>query len=753
LRNHDLARLVNVVGDKGQRPEDLYAMVAKAAMDKSAGDTKKKTVVQLKARCKELGLSGYSKLRKAELVERLYDAIPLMRSAEAVRAELDSYDLDANQVKITIERIFDRSVAKKPTMTSAYGSTKSGLRDCFHGKGQKGPAAFWDSNKTPGEKKEDEKKLERMEKKHKITQKYRDICRRMYDPSTDRDEKWRLNAQLREMAKNKNLSNDQFGNYKKYLKETKRIEIWNEESSLRNAILEKGDELHGSKFPSTKREGFYIHLKKHIRPKKPLSPQYVEFLDVRARRQNKLTKLVLDAYYDAIGEVTGRAFVALLEDLSSVANDGVGHTKLLEVMDAIKINLELNGKPPLTTNQEERVEERVAAIFKKHDEDEDNLLYIDELEPFFTSLEEDKDLSGIKDTIKEWRTNLIKSRKPKADRYRFTIHKDYSSIGKEKGPNATQSKGDGLWPGVQWHLPQDEKKGFQVNNYYIKSRDSSKTREGNPFRPESVFSALLPDWYTVKNSPFKGGSSAPRSPQRIKQSMEDEWGNIPGVKKRLDDLLTVSRKKLLPILKYISEQDKGNPSNPERLAEIKEILEHRNISLTKYEDEEWLRIEHKETAPKKMEKHKNAFIDDYVRERRNQRAVQGGQPWTPADEKKAINSAKDAYSEGQLPGSLKDWITNNHDLARPLLANFIQSLDAYHMRRAINRCKTQFDDLSFWAVHDAFGTHARDVGTMAEIVKTTFYEIHLSLRFKGWISPPASNLTLKHILDSEYIIN
>ncbi len=645
LRNYELARLVNVVGDKGQRPQDLYEVVATAARDKSVGDTKNKTVAELKFMLRQNGLPIGG--NKSELVERLYDDIPLMRSAEAVRAELENYLGNANQVDIAIKRIFDRSVAKKPTMISAYGAKKTGLTKCLHGRGQDGPPAYWTSNKTPREKKEDEKKLKNMEKKHKLTQKYRDICRRIYDSSTAPDEKWRLNTQLQQMAKNKNLSDTQFGNYKKYLKETKPIEIWNEESSLRNAILEKDDELNGSKFPSIKKKGFFIDLKNHIRPKKPLSPQYVKFLDERARRQNKLTKLVHEAYYDAIEEVTGRAFVALLEDLSNVANDGV------DSQDA---------------------------------------------------------------------------------------------------PRATRSEGDGLWPGVQWHLPQDEKKGFQVNNYYIKSRDSSKTREGNPFRPESVFSALLPDWYTVKNSPFKGGSSGPRSPQRIKQSMGDEWGNIPGVKKSLDDLTTVSRKKLLPILDYISAQNKGQPSNPGRLVEIKEILEHRNISLTKYEDEEWLRILHSE-ASVRMEDHKNAFIEDYVKEALNQRAVQGGQPWTPADQKKATKSAKDAYSEGQLPGSLKDWITNNHVLAKKIVPNFIQSLDAYHMRKTINQCKTEFEDLSFWAVHDAFGTHARDAGTMAEIVKRTFYEIHRSLRFKGWISPRSRSLTLKDILDSEYIIN
>ena len=648
LRNHELARLVNVVGDSGQRPNDLYAVVAKAAEDKSSGDTKKKTVAELKSMLRQKGLKIGG--RKSQLVERLYDAIPLMRSAEAVRAELENFLLDKDRVDIAIKQIFSRSVAKKPTMISAYGSTKSGLRKCFHGRGQDGPAAYWDSNKTSREKKEDEKKLERMEKKHKITQKYRDICRRMYDSSTNLDEKWRLTAKLQDMAKNKNLSDGQFSNYKKYLKETRRLEIWNEESSLRIAILGE-NKLHGSQYPSTKEEGFNINLKKHISPKQPLSPLYVKFLDKRARRQNKLTKLVCDAYYDAIEEVTGRAFVALLEDLGSVANDGVE---------------------------------------EKH------------------------------------------------------------------APRATQSKGDGLWPGVQWHLPQDKNKGFQVNNYYIKPRDASKTRADNPFRPESVFNSLLPEWYTVQNSPFKGKSTPKKSNPRIKQSMEDEWGSIPEVRKRLDDMpappAQVSRKRLYPILDFISKQNKGKPSNVKRLNEIREILGHRNISLTNYEDEEWLRILHSE-APVRMQEHKNDFIEDFVEKSRAQREVQGGPPWTSDDEKKANKLAKDEYRKGELDGSLKDWITNNHKLGVKIVPNFIQSLDAYHMRRVINQCRIEFEDLSFWAVHDAFGTHARDVGTMAKIVNMTFYDIHHNLKLNGWISPRIRNLRLKDIQDSEYIIN
>ena len=776
LRNRKLAELVNVVGDSGQRPNDLYAVVAKTAKDKSAGGTKKKTVAQLKALAKKHELPRYSKLKRAELVDALYDAIPLMRSAEMVRAELESF-LDEDQVDIAIKRIFNRNVAKQPTMISAYGATKSGLRKCFHGRGQDGPAAFWESKKTSKEREADEKSLKGLEKKKKIPEKYREVCRRMNDSSMDPYQSRRLNRQLLAMKKDKNLSDTQYKNYNKFLKETKSLEVWNEGSSLRLAILEKDDELHGSQPTSTKREGFNIDLKRHIRPKQPLKPKLSKFLDIRARRQNKLTTLVCEAYYDAIEEVTGRAFDTLGQDLTSVANDGIGYTNLLEVTDAMNFDRESNGEPPLTTEQEEGA----AAIFKKHDVDEDNFLYIDELASFFTSLKEAKSLSGMAETIKRWEETLNEYNDERIDKltvkglrkelkqldlatsgkkaelvtrlrdakpFRFTIDKDNPSIGKKKAPKATQSKGDGLWPGVQWHLPQDEKKGFQVNNYYMKSRDPSTTREKNPFRPESVFSALLPKWYTATNSPFKGEKTDKRSLPRVKQSLEDEWGSIPEVRQKLDEMESLSRKKLQPILEIISQQGKNKQSNKKRLNEIMKILDHKNISTTNYEDEEWRRIEHS-TAPKGMEGHNNDFIEDFVG---NVRA-DAEEPWTKDDNKEAEKKAKEEYRKGQLPGSLKDWITNHHILHRKLLPNFIQSLDAYHMRKTINQCKDKIEDLSFWAVHDAFGTHACDVGTMVGIVRSNFYDIHDSLKFGGWHEPMSESLELKDIKNSEYLIN
>jgi DNA-directed RNA polymerase len=75
------------------------------------------------------------------------------------------------------------------------------------------------------------------------------------------------------------------------------------------------------------------------------------------------------------------------------------------------------------------------------------------------------------------------------------------------------------------------------------------------------------------------------------------------------------------------------------------------------------------------------------------------------------------------------------------------------MRKTVNECNSTIDDLSFWAVHDAFGTHACDVETMVGIVKRTFHDIHRSLDFEGWIGPRSKDLKLGHILDSEYIID
>ena len=42
------------------------------------------------------------------------------------------------------------------------------------------------------------------------------------------------------------------------------------------------------------------------------------------------------------------------------------------------------------------------------------------------------------------------------------------------------------------------------------------------------------------------------------------------------------------------------------------------------------------------------------------------------------------------------------------------------------------DHLSFWAVHDAFGTHACDIDLMREIVKSAFFDMHQGRSLNDW---------------------
>ena len=179
------------------------------------------------------------------------------------------------------------------------------------------------------------------------------------------------------------------------------------------------------------------------------------------------------------------------------------------------------------------------------------------------------------------------------------------------------------------------------------------------------------------------------------------------------------RRKIVEILEIADPQKKDNNAE-----EIRIILRFPNISRYTFHKDEWQRIDY----------HKGRVA-----------RVKG--KLTKAKKLKKLKNTKPTDDE------LRDIITNNHKLASSLLPNFIHSFDAYHMRKTVNECNSTIDDLSFWAVHDAFGTHACDVETMVGIVKHTFHDIHKGLDFNGWIGARSKDLKLKDILVSEYIIN
>ena len=649
LGNRNLAELVNVVCKPGEEPRDLYAEVAKAAKEMSAVAPKQLTVAELKKLAKKHGLSGYSNLKQAELVDALYNAMPLMKSAEKVRDYLDDF-LNDVQLDIAIKRIFDRTVAKQPTMTSAYGSTE--LRKSFEEKGGDGDKLFWTVKKTQKEIDDDSIQLVNLEKTHNIDPKYRKLYLRMKKSTTSRRERAVLRSKLQKMKAKKGLGNNKYKDYRSWIIDTKSRNIWNEGSSLAVALLEQ-PQLHGNR--NKKEEGFLINGQSKYRPPSYLGKEDTlahdvrEVMDERARRQHDLTNLVVQAYKDAINYVTKGAMKVIQDDLKGVA--------------------------------EEKIDPKCA-------------------------------------------------------------------------PSATSSKGDGLWPGVQWHLPQNKKEGFRINHYSIVRPDPSKSRKGNPCRPRSVFNDRLPDWYTVKN--YKGKKND-KSQSRILQRLDELYGIDPKVSKALkantekmpiaelkklakkhglsgysnlkkaqlvDALYGVipdpePRRKIVEILEIADPQKKDNNAE-----EIRIILRFPNISRYTFHKDEWQRIDY----------HKGRVA-----------RVKG--KLTKAKKLKKLKNTKPTDDE------LRDIITNNHKLASSLLPNFIHSFDAYHMRKTVNECNSTIDDLSFWAVHDAFGTHACDVETMVGIVKRTFHDIHRSLDFEGWIGPRSKGLKLGHILDSEYIID
>ena len=81
------------------------------------------------------------------------------------------------------------------------------------------------------------------------------------------------------------------------------------------------------------------------------------------------------------------------------------------------------------------------------------------------------------------------------------------------------------------------------------------------------------------------------------------------------------------------------------------------------------------------------------------------------------------------------------------------------MRKTINKLKQSIPQLSFWSVHDAFGTHACDVAEMRDVVRQMFHDLHDEIDFDYMIDPKSQDpvlpreLDLSDILDADYIIS
>ena len=89
-------------------------------------------------------------------------------------------------------------------------------------------------------------------------------------------------------------------------------------------------------------------------------------------------------------------------------------------------------------------------------------------------------------------------------------------------------------------------------------------------------------------------------------------------------------------------------------------------------------------------------------------------------------------------------------IAKPISSiapNLIHSLDAFHMRTTIAELHKSDRNLDFWAVHDAFGTHARDVPVMCDKIRKGFANLYGTRDINWWLR----KMTRSQMHESAYL--
>ena len=214
--------------------------------------------------------------------------------------------------------------------------------------------------------------------------------------------------------------------------------------------------------------------------------------------------------------------------------------------------------------------------------------------------------------------------------------------------------------------------GLVVNNYYVKSHGRDENSAGKPCHPISAFTPMVPDWYSKSKW---NGHGATKSKARIAVRVSHLYGN-----------------------------DKRVPS------ELKAALED---LVTKIMD------------PKKRPKIPLQLIEDILSE---------VDPDCQSEEAEEIRKllTHGSYSLQRYADKETDRLDEN-GFKRGLSPNFVHSLDAYHMRTSIRELSESIEHLSFWPVHDAFGTHACDVPEMMRVVKEKFLEMYQGKDLRYWL--------------------
>ena len=211
--------------------------------------------------------------------------------------------------------------------------------------------------------------------------------------------------------------------------------------------------------------------------------------------------------------------------------------------------------------------------------------------------------------------------------------------------------------------------GLVVNNYYVKSHGRDKSSGKMPCSPSSSLSPMVPYWYS-----------------------ENEWNGHKTQK---------SKKRIAVRLEYLYDKDKR-------------VLTLLMTSLKKY-------IKSKNTR----ERFPLQLVEDILSQA------------DPDRQSEDAEEIRKLITHGSY--SLRRYADKEADrkykpgMRRGLSPNFVHSLDAYHMRTSIRELSRSVEQLSFWAVHDAFGTHACNVRLMIDVVKDKFQEMYRDRDLRYWL--------------------
>ena len=287
----------------------------------------------------------------------------------------------------------------------------------------------------------------------------------------------------------------------------------------------------------------------------------------------------------------------------------------------------------------------------------------------------------------------------------------------------------GRYPGVRWitkSMRDSDENGFEVSNYYMKT-ETGGGRRGWPSHPNSCYSHMgsIPDWYSEDKGKKELGNfetepfSRLRVREKIDRFMSDLDLEVPDFFatwwNRGDDR---GRDMALSWL----ERESEIPGSEEFARKCKALIGHISILVPEYADNEFDIFIAKcgVTSCKWEERSPIASFET-------------------KDRREIIEGLENRYSKcgscgSEIESSVKVGRIDFKAAERGVCPNFIHSLDACHMRTAINQFRSKVGDFGFFAVHDSFGTHACDVEEMKDTVVNTFWEMHRDRSLRYWIS-------------------